>query len=115
MSTATTYSWPLTGRPSIIGGMTKLVSAQLEAFGRRLKLLREVCGYASQQLFADALGIEKGTLGQYESGRSYPKPDALGRIRQLTGATSDWLYFGDAGGLPVMLAQRLQEALTQGG
>jgi transcriptional regulator with XRE-family HTH domain len=95
--------------------MTRLVAEQLEAFGKRLKLLREVCGYPSQQTFADALGMEKGTLGQYEAGRSYPKPDVLGRIRQLTGATVDWLYFGDAGGLPVALAQRIQEAINQAG
>ncbi len=111
---ATIYRWRENPRSIIIPVMTKLVAEQLDAFGKRLRLLREACGYHSQQTFADALGIEKGTLGQYESGRSYPKPDVLGRIRQLTGATVDWLYFGDAGGLPVTLAQRLQE-ITQGG
>ena len=89
--------------------MAKIILEQTEAFGRRLALLRNVCGYPSQKLFAEALGIEKGTLGQYESGRSYPKPDVLGRIRQLTGATSDWLYFGDEAALPLILVQRLRE------
>lgn len=93
--------------------MTKLVAEQLRAFGARLRLLREVCGYPSQQTFADALGIEKGTLGQYEAGRSYPKPDVLGRIRQLTGATVDWLYFGDVGGLSVQLSQALNAAINE--
>lgn len=93
--------------------MTKLVMEQTFAFAERLKLLREVCGYGSQQTFADALGIEKGTLGQYERGRSYPKPDVLGRIRQLTGATIDWLYLGDASGLPMSLYERIRAAANQ--
>ena len=109
MATAKISSFQESAALPILSGMTRLVSEQTEAFGKRLVLLRLACGYASQKTFSEALGIERITLSQYEAGRSYPKPDVLGRIRQLTGATVDWLYFGDEGGLPVILAQRLRE------
>lgn len=99
----------------MMAGMTKVVAEQLEEFAIRLKRLRLACGYESQKAFSDALGIEEGAYGQYERGRSYPKPEIMGRIRQLTGATSDWLYFGDDGALPVSLYRQIAEVVSQGG
>lgn len=115
MSTATIYCWSPSSADAIITTMSKLVAEQTEAFGKRLRLLRDACGYSSQEAFAAALGIEKGTLGQYERGRSYPKPDVLGRIRQLTGASIDWLYLGDESGLPLALHQKIRDYLSQEG
>jgi hypothetical protein len=41
--------------------------------------------------------------------RSGETAETLGRIRQLTGATVDYLYFGEQAGLPLGLHQRILE------
>lgn len=78
-------------------------------FAGRLRRVREACGYATRRAFAEALGIEEAAYCKYERAESYPHPETLGRIRQLTGASVDYLYFGDEAGLPVRLHQRLRE------
>jgi transcriptional regulator with XRE-family HTH domain len=86
----------------------KPLSPHLADFSRRLRTVREACGYTTRRAFAEALGIEEGTCGKYERAESYPHPETLGRIRQLTGATVDYLYFGDESGLPLALYRRIQ-------
>ncbi|MEN3977189.1 helix-turn-helix transcriptional regulator [Emcibacter sp. SYSU 3D8] len=89
--------------------MTRTVLDQLSGFAERLRLVREACGYASRRAFAQALGIEEAAYRKYERAESYPQPETLGRIRQLTGATVDYLYFGEQAGLPLGLHQRILE------
>ncbi len=83
--------------------MPKLLSPHLADFSRRLQSVREASSYATRRAFAEALGVAEGAYGKYERGESYPHPETLGRIRQLTGATADYLYFGDVSGLPLAL------------
>ncbi len=91
--------------------MTRAVLDQLAGFAERLRLVREACRYASRRAFAQALGIEEAAYRKYERGESYPQPETLGRIRQLTGATVDYLYFGDEDGLPVRLHRKIVEIM----
>ena len=94
--------------------MTRTVLDQLSGFAERLRLVREACGYASRRGFQSVrdkvlAGIEEAAYRKYERGESYPQPETLGRIRQLTGATVDYLYFGDEAGLPVRLHRNITE------
>ncbi len=87
--------------------MTAPAVDPLSGFAGRLRLVREACGFATARAFAHALGIEEAAYRRYERGESYPHPETLGRIRQVTGATVDYLYFGEAAGLPVGLFRRI--------
>lgn len=89
--------------------MSSILSEQLSGFADRLRQVREACGFATRRGFAQALGIEDAAYRKYERAESYPQPDTLGRIRQLTGATADYLYFGDESGLPVGLHRKIME------
>ena len=82
---------------------------QLSGFAERLRLVREACGFDTRRAFAQGLGIEEAAYRKYERAESYPHPETLGRIRQLTGATADYLYFGDEAGLPVTLYRKIRE------
>jgi transcriptional regulator with XRE-family HTH domain len=104
-------SLDITDGYAIIASMAAAPAPPLAAFAARLRAVREACGYATRRAFADALGIEEGAYGKYERAESYPHPETLGRIRQLTGATADFLYFGDESGLPVGLHRRLRALL----
>ena len=92
--------------------MTRAVIEQLSGFAERIALVREASGFATRRGFAQALGIEEAAYRKYERGESYPHPETLGRIRQLTGATADYLYFGDEAGLPVGLHRKIMELMT---
>jgi transcriptional regulator with XRE-family HTH domain len=87
--------------------MPTLQNEPLSGFADRLRLVREACGFATRRAFAQALGIEEAAYRKYERAESYPQPETLGRIRQLTGATADYLYFGDESGLTVSLHRRI--------
>ena len=89
--------------------MTTSQIEPLSGFAGRLRLVREACGFATRRAFAQALGIEEAAYRKYERAESYPHPETLGRIRQLTGATADYLYFGDQAGLSVSLYRRIME------
>ncbi len=91
--------------------MSKALIEQLSGFAGRLRLVREACGFATRRAFAQALGIEEAAYRKYERAESYPHPETLGRIRQLTGATADYLYFGDESGLPVSLHRKINEIM----
>jgi transcriptional regulator with XRE-family HTH domain len=52
----------------------------MKSFSDRLCAARKAAGYPSQGDFAKALNIPQQTYGNYESGRSFPKEDALLKI-----------------------------------
>lgn len=85
------------------------IADQLAGFAIRLRTIREACGFDTRRAFAQALGIDEAAYRKYERAESYPQPETLGRIRQLTGATSDYLYFGDEAGLTVGLYRKIKE------
>lgn len=95
-------------------GMAKVTWDQTEAFARRLKLVREVSGYPTMREFAKRLGVEEDAYGWYERGRSLPHPMIIGRIRQLTGCTADYLYYGDESGLTGHLRRAISLSQAEG-
>lgn len=48
--------------------------------------------------------------GNYERGERVPPPAILAKFWRLTGATSDFILFGQTYGLPLDLAQSLEKA-----
>ena len=83
------------------------------ALAARLILLREVLGYSGrgkQAKFASWVGIPETTWNNYERGKTRIRDANLYRLIRKTGVTSDWIYFGDSGGLPVKIARLLLEA-----
>lgn len=61
-------------------------------FGDRLRKVRRVAGLTMDQL-AEALGVTKGAIGQYETDKSRPKDivAAAKRIQVLTGVPASWM------------------------
>lgn len=77
---------------------------------RRLRVLRRACGYETVRAFANELGIADNRLSMYELGDRKLPQELILSIKRLTGATSDWLLFGDENNLPVDLYRRIKRA-----
>jgi transcriptional regulator with XRE-family HTH domain len=76
----------------------------------RLKRLRTAKGFNSGAEFARFLGVSKARWNNFE--RGFPMPREMIELLckdKIPGLTSDWLYWGDAGGLSVELARQLGE------
>lgn len=82
----------------------------LQQIGERLRLLRVASGYESQVEYAEALNISPQRYNHWERGRRLPDLWAIGRICTMTGATSDWIYFGVMGAMPPDLMRRIRAA-----
>lgn len=78
------------------------------AIARRLETTRNALGLSQAQLCRHA-GIAANTYSQYESGNGRPSLDYAMRLCQTFGLTLDWIYFGNAAGLPDDLAARIAE------
>nr|WP_316228345.1 MULTISPECIES: helix-turn-helix transcriptional regulator [unclassified Bradyrhizobium] len=66
-----------------------------EIIGQRLERLRVELGFAKQQDFANALGIDKSTYSLYKNGSRALTFETACIIRQKWGISLDWLFFGD--------------------
>jgi len=75
----------------------------------RLKRLREALGYETQTAFAERLGISLGRWNNFENGKPLSHEIVTKLLRLVPGLTSDWLYYGRTGGLPVETARWLGE------
>lgn len=62
-----------------------------ETLGERIALLRES---ATQQEFADALGVSRNTLVRYENNKRAPDAAFLQRLLARSGADANWLLLG---------------------
>ena len=85
----------------------------LNAIGQRIVLLRRALGYGPTE-FAVFLDIGTNTLSNYETGRRRPDIDQAVNIVRRTGVTLDWLYRGEAAGLPHGLLVKINAALDRG-
>ena len=52
---------------------------------------RKSAGF-TQQTFADALGVDRGLIGMYETGRAWPRAAMLPAMADLLGCSIDDLY-----------------------
>ena len=62
-------------------------------YGRRLAEYRRSIGLTGLKL-AEKLGVTSGTLSQYESGGSFPRPDKLEVLARM-GLNLNWLLTGE--------------------
>ena len=63
----------------------------MNTLGERIKLAR---GSASQDTFAKAIQISKGSLGFYERNENLPNVDVVTKICSTTGVSIEWLITG---------------------
>lgn len=68
-----------------------MIEIDLEQIGARIKLLR---GRLTQAAFADRLGLERKTVGRYESGERAPDALALARLMAEFDADPAWVLTG---------------------
>jgi len=74
-----------------------------EIIGERLQRLR-LSERLNQVQIAELLGIAQSAWSQYEKGSRRLTLDVAGDVVDRFGVTLDWLYMGDASGLPMRLA-----------
>lgn len=60
----------------------------------RIKELRKALGFTQQQ-FADALGVKRNTISQYEIGRNAPIDAVISLICREFGVSETWLRNGE--------------------
>ena len=82
--------------------------SSFETIGKRLLATRLALGVESQIEFAAMAGISPQALNNYERGRSRPSLEIALALCDRFGLTLDWIYRGDAGGLPHRLVRELQ-------
>lgn len=85
-------------------------SEMLDEIAARLVLLRTAHNQPNQAAFARWVGITPQTLNNYEGAYSRLSLDAAMKITRRTRVTLDWLYFGETGGLPYDVFERLTAA-----
>lgn len=59
-------------------------------FDKRLKLLRKKCGYTQVSL-AETLGVSKGTVAMWETGKRTPDFETLIRLSDLFDVRTDYI------------------------
>jgi len=77
----------------------RISDEMLERIGKRVRWVREAYdarepGQHTQQMWADALGINGATLSRWENGKMLPMVDIFYRFTFLTGADFNYLFFG---------------------
>lgn len=63
----------------------------------------------NQTSFAHLIGVGQSAMSNYQGGTRRPDPDVAITIQMKTGATLDWIYTGERGGLPGNLLQKLPD------
>jgi hypothetical protein len=79
-------------------------------FGRRMAILREALEYRFVPEFAVHVGLTPASIYKYERGGTrLPRLDGptYQKIRIATGATVDWLLYGNADSLPSELRKKI--------
>ena len=78
--------------------------------GQRLRAVRIAAGYESAREFARRIGVGENAYTNWERGDRLIEPEDLGKVRDLTGVTSDYIYYDDPSALPADLASALRLA-----
>lgn len=74
--------------------------------GQRLKVVREALDLTQEKL-AEALGVTRSAVNNWEKGIRMPGPAAMSRMAGRYGISLDWIYRGDMSGLRVSLAEKI--------
>lgn len=75
----------------------------------RVRLLRSLLA-TSQVEMAARMGVSTQGWSHYEKGRSPPSDPVLRKLKDLHGVTRDYIMDGSLAGMPMDLAQRIQNA-----
>lgn len=78
----------------------------LKSVGERLELLRQAMGLENQVL-AQMIGISPQQWRNYKVGDNVFPPAAAIQLCIVSGATTDFIYRGERGGLPGHLLEKL--------
>ena len=62
-------------------------------FSERLRQARKNAGFTQESL-ARSIGVERSSVGKYESTTTIPSPDILAKISQVLKVSTDWLLTG---------------------
>lgn len=79
-----------------------------EAIGKRLVAVREARGYL-QGFLVQLLDTSQQRWSNYEKGNRVLPNDLLYKFCKVTGATTDFVLFGEMSGMPMDLVQILRE------
>jgi phage repressor protein C with HTH and peptisase S24 domain len=75
---------------SEIESSRKITFRLVETLAERLKLVRKVRGGITQQQMADAIGVKRGAVGNWERGETVSREN-LSKISDVYGVSLDWL------------------------
>lgn len=81
--------------------------------GRRIRTLRKALGYDNAAMFAAYIGWSPQQLSNYENGSKRPELTMAIKLCSRTGATLDYIYRGEFAGLPLSLANSIQDYLAR--
>lgn len=62
----------------------------IETFAQKLAQARKDAGYSQRQM-ADFMKISKSTIASYETGRTQPDIEMLGKLADFYEVSTDWL------------------------
>lgn len=98
-------------QPAIYTDNPAMVSAiagiDPKSIGQRIIAVRKAMNMTAAD-FARHVGFSTATLSNYETGYRRPELDKAMLLVQKTGMTLDYLYLGDASGLPLRLTSRME-------
>lgn len=83
----------------------------VQSIAKRLRATRAALDDIKQAQFADGAGIARNTYNQWEKAKGRPSLDDAIKLADAYGLTLDWIYLGDASGLPLRIASRLAAPL----
>lgn len=84
----------------------------LADIGWRIASLRQALGYSNAAQFANFVGWSPQQLSNYERGAKRPEIKMAIQLCNRTGVTLDWIYRGERAGIPLQLANIIQDYLT---
>jgi transcriptional regulator with XRE-family HTH domain len=73
----------------------------------RVRRVQRHLGYETDEEFARALGVTKQRINNVLRGSALGRDLAVKMVRRVPGLSVDWLWFGNASGMPVGLATEL--------
>ena len=81
-----------------------------EAIGRRLRATRKALDL-KQGPFLALCDIAQNTYSAWETGARRPSVDEAARLCDAHKLTLDWIYLGDASGLPLKITSKLPRSM----
>lgn len=82
-----------------IDGFGKLEGFDVEAYRRRLRIMREILAGENQTEFARRLGVDFKRWSNYERGYPVPREVAFLIHQKFPGMSIEWIWFGKIDGL----------------